>query len=90
MGLSCRGIRDRCGDQGQKLPLDRILAGERRLALMLEGGDPCAAIPRDLLPPLRHPGRDAGAMAFSRAGFVMRSRQLKKEIAHVQRVARAI
>jgi hypothetical protein len=38
MGLSCRGILDRRGDQGQKLPLDRILAGERVLALVLEGG----------------------------------------------------
>ena len=75
MGLSCRGIRDRCGDQGQKLPLDRILAGERGLALVLEGGDPGAAIPRDLLPPLRHPGRDAGTVAFPRVCFVMGRRQ---------------
>lgn len=71
MGLSCRGIRDRCGDQGQKLPLDRILAGEGVLALVLEGGDLGAAIPRDLLPPLRRPGRDAGAVAFPRAGLAM-------------------
>lgn len=75
MGLSCRGIRGGSSDQGQKLPLDRILAGERSLALVLEGGDPRAAEPRDLLPPLRHPGRDTGAVAFPHAGFVMGSRQ---------------
>src|SRR3954462_8769266 len=52
-----------CGHQGQKLPLDGVLAGKHRPSLPAQLGYAGAAVPRALLLPLGHPGIDADAMA---------------------------